>query len=102
MRAFFSLLFVFGLIACSTGSQNDPIFLALKANPPTKVSEKDLKKLRAQRVACNLFNEGTVNEYQTCWFPSGRPTRTIQLFYYKPAVRGGIYPGSNLITYLKI
>lgn len=88
--------------ACVTTKQNDPVFAALKANPPTVVPKADLVKLRAGLVACNVFNKGPRGQYQTCWFPSGKPTRTVQLYYYSRVIRGGIYPNNNLVTFIKI
>lgn len=102
MKAFLGMLAALGLVACGSSSQNDPIYLALKANPPTSIPPADLAKLRAGKVACNIFNEGEANEYQTCWWPSGRPLGAAQLHFYRPAVRGGIVPGSRPITYIEL
>lgn len=90
------------LAACGVSSEDDPIYLALKANPPTSIPPADLAKLRAGRIACNIFNDGEANEYQTCWWPAGKPLAVAQLHFYRPAIRGDIVPGSRQITYIEL
>jgi hypothetical protein len=98
MKTAVTLLAALTLTACGPSPKSDPIYLVLKKNPPTSISAADLVKLRAGRVACNIFNEDTKTEYQTCWFPLGKPTKAAQLYYYKPVIRGGIYPNNKPIT----
>ena len=99
------ILFILAALAlsgCGGGVSSDPQFLALKANPPTEIPPADVAKLRAGKVACNIFNEGQESEYQTCWWPGGKPTQAAGLHYYPRAVRGGIYPSNKLITITKL
>ncbi len=102
------LLAALALASCGSGRENDPVYLALKANPPTSIPERDLAKLRAGKAACNLYEEGTANEYQTCWFPSGKPIQTAQLYFYRSAIIGqlvantDVYPNDNFVTYIRL
>ena len=101
MKVFWGILTALSLASCGIIKQNDSIYQALKANPPTSISSADMVKLRKGWVACTIFNEGEAKEYQTCWFPAGRPLAAAQLYFYSPAIRGGIVPGSRYITYIE-
>lgn len=96
--------FFFGLLlsACGASFQNDPAYVALKANPPTSISVKHLPRLRRGSASCDFFKEGQADEYMTCWFPSGKPTKIAQLYFYGRIIRGGIYPGKHFITFVKL
>ena len=105
MKYVFLLAAALGLSACGTNSKNDPVYAALKANPPTAIPTKHLPKLREGRASCDVFNEGTSNQYMNCWWPqSFNPTRTAYLTYYgssivRPPTPSMIsVPGGDLVT----
>ena len=74
----------FGLTACATTPENDPIYARLKANPLTEIPPQYLPRLREGNFACDVFNEGRADQYMTCWWPSGLPAQTANLTYYGP------------------
>lgn len=90
------------LAACTTTVANDPVYAALRANPPKVIPAKHLPRLRKGIVSCDFFNEGSRSDYMTCWFPSGKPTKTAKLYYYKRIIKGGIYPSSSPVTYVRL
>lgn len=74
--------------ACGPSPQNDPIYQALLANPPTEVPDEFLVDLRNGRSQCKTFNIKRADQYMICWFAtgvtrSGRPAMTIS--YYGPS-----------------
>ena len=76
-----------GLSACGPSLQNDPIYAALKANPPTQVPVDVARKLRSgTRSECEVQNEGQSNQYMTCWFSSGLPPQSATLSYFAPSL----------------
>lgn len=92
------------LTACGSSSDNDPIYLALKANPPTKIPAKHLPKLRRGIVSCDVYKEGTAGQYMTCWWPAGG-SNFATLTYYgagqglrRPHPKNIIAPGGKYIT----
>jgi hypothetical protein len=92
-------LFALGLLVsgCSPSPDNDPVYAALKANPPTEIPSKYLPQLRERRSACDVFNEGKPNQqYMTCWFPSGAPSEAY-LAYFAPNPLSPPHP-SKLIS----
>ncbi|MEP3826793.1 MAG: hypothetical protein ABJM47_01790 [Lentilitoribacter sp.] len=102
MKYVLLLIAAISLGACSTSAGNDPVYAALKANPPTAIPAKHLPRLRRGTVSCDFFNAGQQGEYMTCWFPSGKPTKTAQLYFYNRIIRGGVYPSKDFITYVRI
>lgn len=102
MKRLISILAAFGLGACGTSPENDPIYLALKANPPTSIPDRHLPKLRQGIVSCDVFEEGTARQYMTCWWPAGKPTQAVGLHFYSRIVRGGIYPSNKYVTIIKM
>ncbi|MEP5082533.1 MAG: hypothetical protein ABJR46_13845 [Tateyamaria sp.] len=84
MRKAIGLCIVLGLAACGPALENDTVYLALKANPPTSIPAHHLKKLRGGRASCEVFEEGTARQYMTCWWPGGLPTSAAALSYYGP------------------
>lgn len=84
MRIIYITALLGALTACGPSLSNDPIYAALKANPPTTIPAQFLPKLRQGRFACEVFNEGKGNQYMTCWWPSGKPVRSATLSYYGP------------------
>ena len=86
MKAFLGMLVSLGLVACGSSSQNDPIYLALKANPPTSIPDRHLPKLRQGRFSCDVFNEGRSDQYMTCWWPQDglKPVQTAYMTYFRP------------------
>ena len=79
--------FCLALAACGPAPENDPIYQALKANPPTEIPAKHLPRLRRGAFACDVYNEGQANQYMTCWWPNGSGT-VAYLTYF----RGGLNP----------
>ena len=77
--------FSLALTACGPAPENDPIYQALKANPPTEIPAKHLPKLRRGAVACDVYNEGKSNQYMTCWWPAGIPVSGVLYTYYGPS-----------------
>ncbi|MGH1454555.1 MAG: hypothetical protein ACRBBV_15425 [Paracoccaceae bacterium] len=76
-----------GLAACGPAPENDPIYQALKANPPTEIPAKHLPKLRRGAFACDIYNEGQANQYMTCWWPADRSDPPVAvLTYYGPSL----------------
>mmetsp|Transcript_23863 Transcript_23863/g.43207 ORF Transcript_23863/g.43207 Transcript_23863/m.43207 type:complete len:113 (+) Transcript_23863:229-567(+) len=86
MRVLLGMLAALGLVACGSSSQNDPIYLALKANPPTSIPDQHLPRLRQGRFSCDVFNEGRADQYMTCWWPQDglRPVQTAAMTYFGP------------------
>ncbi|MEP1963249.1 hypothetical protein [Tateyamaria sp.] len=84
MRKTIGLCIAFGLAACGPTLENDPVYLALKANPPTSIPAHHLKKLRGGRASCEVFEEGTARQYMTCWWPQDglKPVQTAYLTYF--------------------
>ncbi len=74
------------LSACAQSVANDPVYLALKANPPTSIPARHLPKLRKGRFSCDVFNEGKASQYMTCWWPGGLPSSAAYLSYYSPGI----------------
>ncbi len=98
-----------GLAACGPATENDLIFHALKANPPTRIPAKHLPRLRRGAVACDVYNEGQASQYMTCWWPASRSTPPVAyLSYYgggfrRPHPDNIIAPGGKPISdYLEI
>jgi len=77
--------FSLALAACGPAPENDPIYRALKANPPTEIPARHLAKLRRGIVSCDVYNENQASQYMTCWWTSGLPPQGAYLTYYGPA-----------------
>lgn len=76
------------LASCGPSPNDDPIYQALLANPPTQVPAKFvpfLRKAVASPEACEVFNEGLSNQYMTCWWSSGSPRSAASVKYYPPS-----------------
>ncbi|WP_299165773.1 hypothetical protein [uncultured Tateyamaria sp.] len=86
MKISLSILTALCLAACGSSSQNDPIYLALKADPPTEIPDRHVAKLRQGRFSCDVFNEGRSDQYMTCWWPQDglRPVQTAYMSYFGP------------------
>ena len=80
--------FSLALAACGTAPENDPIYQALKANPPTEIPAKHLPRLRRGAFACDVYNEGQARQYMTCWWPQDgmKPVQTAYLSYFPPSI----------------
>ena len=50
---------------CGAPLESDPIYLSLKANPPTEIPQRHLPKLRRGIVSCDVVKEGTPRQYMT-------------------------------------
>jgi len=94
-----------GLAACGPATENDPIYQALKANPPTEIPARHLPNLRRGQFSCDVGNEGRHNQYMTCWWPqSFKPTKTAYFTYYGPSIPHSpkpsmiTVPGGHLIS----
>ena len=104
MRKIVYLLVAIGVSACGASSQNDPIYLALKTNPPTSISTRHLPKLRQGIVSCDVFEEGTARQYMTCWWPAGGSVPPVALLTYhggglrRPHPDNIIAPGGDPIS----
>lgn len=86
-RTIFAAVMTMGLVACGPSPENDPVFLALKANPPTEIPARHLPKLRESRSSCDVFNEGQPSEYMTCWLPVGFTEPLVaRLRYFGPGL----------------
>ncbi len=84
------------LAGCGAPLESDPIYQALKANPPTSVPANKRAELRKGHSTCDLFNEGQPSkQYMLCWWPSGGPS--AHLSYYAPSPISPPHP-SKLIT----
>ncbi|GGO53197.1 hypothetical protein SAMN05444398_10158 [Roseovarius pacificus] len=77
---------VLALTACGPRPENDPIYQALLADPPTSIPARHMPKLRGRHVACDVYNEGRSDQYMTCWWPSGKPVSSVYLTYYGPSL----------------
>lgn len=103
MKQLCALIALLGLTACGSG-ENDPIYQALKANPPTEIPERHLPKLRRGIVSCDVFQEGTPKQYMTCWWPySGSDPHVAYYSYYggglrRPHPSNLSVPGGKSIT----
>jgi len=89
-----------GLVACGSAPENDTVYQALRANPPTEIPERHLEKLRQGRFSCDVREEGTARQYMTCWWPG---SRTAILTYYggglrRPSPDKIIAPGGKPIS----
>lgn len=102
MKRWVSFCAVAVLTACGPAPENDPIYQALRANPPTEIPAKHLPKLRRGGVSCDFFNEGRVDQYMTCWWPAGKPTQVAGLHFYSRIYRGDIYPSNQYVTIIKM
>lgn len=104
MKYVFGLCAVLGLGACSSNPERDPVYLALKANPPTSIPAKHLPKLRRGIVSCDVFEEGAAQQYMTCWWPAGRSVPPVALLTYyggglrRPHPDNIIAPGGEPIS----
>ena len=59
--------------ACAAPLDRDPIYLALKARPPTQVPADRQVDLRKGHATCDVFNEGQlIKQYMLCGWPGGR------------------------------
>ncbi|GLS81323.1 hypothetical protein GCM10007893_21290 [Paracoccus marinus] len=83
-RAVFSAFAISGLVTCGPAPENDPVYLALKANPPSSVPQRHIDKLRHSAVSCDVFNEGQSREYMTCWLAVNPDY--AQLSYFGPGL----------------
>lgn len=73
------------LAACGPARENDRIYQALKADPPTEIPARHLGKLRRGMFSCDVLNEGRADQYMICYWPqSYKPTKTATLTYYAP------------------
>ncbi len=79
-----ALIALYGLTACGHGSDNDPIYQQLKANPPTEIPARHVPKLKQGLKSCDVFNEGKLNQYLTCWSPNMGLVKyyATQLYYH--------------------
>ncbi len=108
MKYAFLLLAALGLGACGISSGSDPVYAALRANPPTSIPSEHLSKLRQGRASCDVFNRGKSSQYMTCWWPGGKPTSAAYLSYYggglqRPNPNNLIAPGGKPVTeYIKL
>ena len=86
MKTVLAIFAALSVAACGSSSQNDPIYLALKANPPTSIPDWHLSKLQQGRFSCDVFNEGSSDQYMTCWWPQDglRPVQTAYMSYFGP------------------
>lgn len=83
MKWFFILSFLAVLATCGSSPANDPVYQALRANPPAAIPDRHLILLRNGRASCDVFKEGTSQQYMTCWWPSSyQPTTSATLSYY--------------------
>ena len=103
MRCMILLLAALALVACGSSPENDPVLLALKGNPPNSIPARHLPKLRRGAVSCDIHNEGLMDQYMTCWWPSGKPTSSAILTYYggglwRPHPENIIAPGGKPIS----
>jgi len=94
------------LAACGRAPENDPVYQALRANPPTEIPERHLEKLRQGRFSCDVYEEGTAQQYMTCWWPRAGNT-VAYLSYYggglrRPTPDGYVTPGEGVTGYLPI
>ncbi len=103
------LIAALGLSACAQSVANDPVYLALKANPPTSIPARHLPKLRKDRFSCDVFNEGKASQYMTCWWPAGGSVPHVaKLTYYPSGLRKpsperiGAPGGATISKYLQI
>jgi len=81
MKKIFGFCIALGMAACGPTLENDPVYQALKANPPTSIPAHHLKKLRGGRASCDVFEEGTARQYMTCWWPNGAGTFAYLSYY---------------------
>lgn len=79
-----SLLAALALTGCGAAPEKDVIYQALRSSPPTEIPPTHLAKLRRGAVACDVYNQGRVDQYMTCWWPSGLPSSKAYLSYYRP------------------
>ena len=76
-----------GLAACAVPPERDPIYQALKANPPKEIPARHLPRLRRDRASCDTFNKGHMDEYTTCWLPyGGSDPHVAMLKYFGPGL----------------
>lgn len=84
-RAALIAAMVAGLGACGPRPENNPVYLALKANPPKEIPARHLPKLRKNRPSCEVFNQGQPGAYMTCWLPVALGVPPVaSLSYYGP------------------
>lgn len=84
------------LAGCGLSPKNDPVYLALKANPPKEIPARHLPKLRKNIPSCDVFNEGRLSEYMTCWLPAALSVPHVaSLSYYGP---GTILPDPTMLV----
>lgn len=91
------------LVSCGNRFENDPVYQALKANPPTEIPARHLPRLRRGSFSCDVFEEGTARQYLTCWWSNGLPPKSAYLSYYGGGVKRPHpskinAPGGQLIT----
>lgn len=84
MKLIYSLCAILGLTACAPSPQNDPIYQALLANPPTTIPSEILPRLRSGDDVCTVFNQDQRNQYMTCWWVRGEPPQQAYLAYFPP------------------
>lgn len=84
-RAAAAALAALSVAGCGAPLESDPIYQALKANPPTSVPASKRAELRKGHSNCDVFNEGQPSkQYMLCWWPSGLPAVDAYLGYYSP------------------
>lgn len=77
--------------ACGPSPQNDPIYQALLANPPTTIPKNIRPFIRNGQSQCEVFNRDRSDQYMLCWFKvdillaNGTPTRAASVSYYGPS-----------------
>ncbi|WP_143163096.1 hypothetical protein [Roseovarius pacificus] len=88
MKSLILLCAALALTACGPRPENDPIYQALLADPPTLIPARHMPKLRGGHVACDVYNEGRSDQYMTCWWPQDglKPVQSAYLTYYRPSV----------------
>ena len=81
-RAVFTAVMALGLSACGPPSGTDPVYLALKANPPTEIPARHLPKLRRNIPSCDKPSEGGSVGSMLCWWPSRRSDPHVAMLTY--------------------
>lgn len=85
------------LAACSPSAENDPIYRALLENRPTEVPARHMARLRRGLASCDIFNQGKLTQYMTCWWPGGRPVSGAGLYYYPPNPLSPPHPSKLIV-----
>ena len=76
-RAAAAALAVLSVAGCGMPLESDPIYQALKANPPTSVLASKRAELRKGHSTCDVFDEGQPSkQYMLRWW-RGRWTKCL-------------------------